>query len=438
MFSSQYVLILDSKGNESLFIGGIIRDDSFINLLIADNFSDGSEIIKKYEPDLILLHDNFKEDITGVCTQIRSQTGFYRPVLMVLSATEDVDRKIDILKSGADDYQHETIDKKELSLRIFAHLRRHIEELTDPVTKLPTTNLSYRVLKRNIENETDKTYALMYIDIGNLNPYREAYGHIASEKLLQTFIAIIKTALNEDDFLGQIGNEAFVILSTPEKAEKIAVFLCYSFDMVSQKFYTNEDIDRGYLIVDGDEKIGRRIPFVSVNIGIVSNQHKNFDTVESIINSAMSVHRLAKSKPGSFWISDRPKITGNEAHTRSNRKILIVENDAALSYLLITTLEMQGYNAESINSADLALEMIEKITPALVVFDTSLENAEKELEICRAIKQNYSDIKVIVSTVNCNKEKVLDTGVDLYIPKPYELIMLFSWIDRFLNYEVLH
>ncbi len=437
MFSSQYILILDSKGSESSLTEGIINDDSFINLLIADNFADASEIIKKYEPDLILLNDNFKEDIAGICGRIRSETRVYRPVIMVLSDIESIDKKIDILKSGADDYQHESIDKNELSLRVFAHLRRHIEELTDTVTKLPTANLSYRVLKRNIEAKISRKYALMYIDIANFNPYREVYGYIASDKLLQTFIAIIKTALSDEDFLGKVGNETFIVLTSPEKAEKIAVFLCYSFDMVSQKFYTNEDIERGYLIIDGDEKIGRRIPFASVNIGIVSNLHKTFDSVESLMNSAISVHRLAKSSPGSYWISDRPKITGKENRVEEQQKILIVENDAALSYLLITTLEMQGYNVESVNSTDQALEMVEKTRPALVVFDTSSENADKELEICRMIKKNYSNIKVIVSTVDCNKEKILDTGVDLYIPKPYELMALFTWISRFLNYEVL-
>ncbi len=438
MFSTQYILILDSKGNNSHLIEGITKNDDLINLVVADNLAGGFKMMNQYEPDLILVHDNFDRDITELCTQIRTEINFYRPVLLVLSATQSVEKKIEILQAGADDYQHKSIDNKELSLRIFAHLRRHIEELTDPITRLPAVNLSYRVLKRSIKTKVNDKYALMYIDIGNFDPYKEAYGYIASEKLLQTAIAIIRTAINEDDFLGRVENESFIILTSPEKAEKIAVFLCYSFDMVSQKFYSTEDSDRGYLIIDGDEKIGRRIPFVSVSIGIVSNQYQKFKNLEEIMNGVIDMNRLAKSKSGSFWVSDRPKITNNDETPDTRNKILIVENDAALSYLLITTLEMQGYNVESINSPDQALEMIEKTSPALVVFDTSMEKAEKELEICRTIKQKYSDIKVIVSTADCNKEKVLDTGVDLYMPKPYELFVLFSWISRFLNYEVLH
>lgn len=436
MFSSKYVLLLDSKINTHCFDSSL-KKDSAVKILTTDNLSEGFEYIKKYEPDLILLYDNFNEDSVSICKKLRKETGYYRPVIMVLSGTKQLDEKLKFLKAGADDFQSDSIDEKELSLRIFAHLRRHIEELANPVTNVAGSNFSYRILKRTLLEKTDNKYALMYIDIGNFTPYKDVYGHIASEKLLQTFIAIIKTAINEDDFLGQVGNETFIILTSQEKAEKIAIFLCYSFDMVSQKFYTNEDIDRGYLIVDGDEKIGRRIPFASVSIGIVSNQYKNYQTVEELINNVISVHRLAKHKPGSFWISDRPRIEGKAGEIDDKRKILIIENDAALSYLLITTLEMQGYNAESINSIDQTLEMIEKTPPSLIVFDINEENAEKALELCRQIKKKYSNIKIIVSTVDCNKEKILDTGVDLYIPKPYELMILFSWISRFLNYEVI-
>jgi len=438
MYLTQFALIFDANGEKLGFLAEELQNDYSINSLTTDDFSEGFEQIKKYEPDLILIYDNFDEDITDICVQLRQKTAFYRPVILVLSAEESVDRKIEILKAGADDYQHESIDKKELSLRIFAHLRRHVEELTDPATKQPGLNLSYRVLKRNIALKTNDDYALIYLDIDNFTPYREAYGHIASEKLLQTFVAIIKTSLSDEDFLGRVGNDDFVILTSPEKAEKIAGFLCYSFDMVSQKFYTEDDAARGYLLLHGDGKAGMRIPLVSASIGIVSNRHKKFESFEDLVNSAMNVHRLAKSRPGSFWISDRPKITGSESEIEVKKKILIVENDAALTYLLTTTLEMQGYQTEAINSSDKILETIEKNTPALVIFDTGNENASKELEMCRIIKEKFSHIKVIVSTVNCNKENVLDTGVDLYIPKPYELMTLFTWISRFFNCEILH
>ncbi|MCK5176460.1 MAG: response regulator transcription factor, partial [Candidatus Aenigmarchaeota archaeon] len=177
MFLRQFVLILDSKNNKSLYINDLFNDDSFIHPLIKDNLSEGFEIIGKYEPDLILVLDNFNDDIVEICSGIREKTSYYRPIIMVLSDSDNIDKKIELLRIGADDYQNKSIDKKELSLRIFAHLRRHIEELTDPATKLPCPGFSYRILKRNIKCKTkEDIYTLMYLDIDNFVPYREIYG----------------------------------------------------------------------------------------------------------------------------------------------------------------------------------------------------------------------------------------------------------------------
>lgn len=276
----------------------------------------------------------------------------------------------------------------------------------------------------------------MYLDIDSFTSYKEVYGNIAADKLLQTFVAIIKTSLDEEDFLGRVGDDDFIILTSTEKAEKIAAFLSYSFDMVAEKFYTEEDATRGYLL--GDEKAGTRIPFVSLSMGIVSSRYKKFNNLENLMNKVMSVHRLARSKSGSSWINDRPKIAGSETGEEIKKKILIVESDAALSYLLVTTLEMQGYSVDAVGTSREVFTSIEQNTPNLVIFDTGLNDTCEELETCREIKLNYSDIKLIVSTVSCNKERVLDTGADLYIPKPYELMTLFNWITRFFNYEFLH
>ncbi len=437
MFISQIILVLDKNVANSSYVNDFFHDASIVKALTADNLEEGFGIVEKYEPDLIIAHDSFEENIIDVCTKLREKTRSYRPVIMVISSAHDIENKINLLRVGADDFQDDSIDKKELSLRIFAHLRRHIDELTDHVTKLPHISLSYRILKRNIKLQTSASYALMYLDIDNFEPYKEIYGHIAAEKLLQTFIAIIKTSLDEKDFLGRVGDDEFVIFSSPEKAEKIAKFLSYYFDMVSPKFYSEEDNSRGYLILTGDEKVGMRVPLVSVSIGISSNlQNKDID-FEELLNSAITVHKLAKNNTGSFWISDKMKAEMTEREKEGKKKILVVENDASLSYLLTTTLEMQGYNVETLNSSEMVEKTVENLQPNLIIFDINECDSEKDLEICKKIKKNYPHIKIMVSTTDCNKEKILDSGVDLYIPKPYELMVLFNWISRFLNYEVL-
>ena len=96
---------------------------------------------------------------------------------------------------------------------------------------------------------------------------------------------------------------------------------------------------------------------------------------------------------------------------------------------------MQGYKVETIDNIEEIIENIEKNKTDLLLLDIAEENSFDELSICSFIKEEYPSTKVLVSTVNRNKERILDSGADLYIPKPYELGTLFNWIDKFLNDE---
>ena len=61
-----------------------------------------------------------------------------------------------------------------------------------------------------------------------------------------------------------------------------------------------------------------------------------------------------------------------------------------------------------------------------------VESGDKEdykgLQICKKIKTENPKVKVIVSNIYHDKEAVLDVMADLYLPKPYELSVLFKFI----------
>jgi len=433
MLLKKIILVLNNNKNINFEDFG--PQNTNICILNTDSTEHTIEIMKKSEPDLIIIYDNFNDKISNICRQLRKNST-YRPVILALTKEKDLNKKLDILKNGADDLINPDISKDELYLRIYAHLRRHSEELLNPITLLPGTNEAYKTIKRNLNLEKIPNFAVMYLEIDNFNPYQEFYGHIAAEKLLQTFVAIIKTTVNNTDFLGQVSPNNFIIITTPEKAEKIAIFLNYSFDMVAPKFYSGEDLERGYLISSGDDKLGRRIPFVSVSIGISSNQYKQFSNYQEAINTSIQTQKLAKTCTGSSWLNDRPKLSSSIPEKLIENKILIIENDAALAYLLSTTLEMQGYKVETTTNLKETIKNTEKICPKLVILDICEANSEEEIIVCKQLKEKYPHIKIIVSTVSRQKEKILGAGADLYIPKPYELITLFKWISHLLNNEI--
>ncbi|OGI21117.1 MAG: hypothetical protein A2255_06685 [Candidatus Melainabacteria bacterium RIFOXYA2_FULL_32_9] len=434
----QVVLIIDPRTEMSQKYKRILQQDCYIHAVISHNLQEAFDNIEELEPDLIIVADNFEENINDLCAQIRKKSSLYRPVLVVLSKSSYLDDKLNALKSGADDYMSEPIDSAEFSARIFAHLRRHVEELSNLITGLPLANVTYKVINRTIKSGAK--WALMYLDIDDLKPYTDIYGYIATDKVLKTYTAILKSSLDKGDFLGHIREDSFIILTDPLKADKIAAFLNFAFDSVSPRFYNVEDAKRGYLILDGDEKAGIRVSLVATSIGIISNQHRAFNNYQEALTAVINMHKLAKAQSGSSWISDRPKICGEGSVDKVEeikRKILIFESDAALAYLLTTTLEMQGYIAEATSCANEVVAVVEKNKPDLILLDTGDKDPEMGLEICRQIKANnkFPNLKIIVSTIIHDKERVLDAGADLYLPKPYELMVLFGWVNRFLKID---
>lgn len=435
---AQVVLIIDPRIEMSQKYKKLIQQDCYVYAVISHNLDEAFKNIEELEPDLIIVSDNFEENINDLCFKIRKKSCLYRPVLVALSKSSYLDDKLNVIKAGADDFMSEPIDSAEFSVRIFAHLRRHVEELSSPVTGLPSANMTYKVINRTIKSGVK--WSLLYLDIDDLKSYTDIYGYLATDKVMKTYTAILKSAIDKGDYLGHIREDSFVILTDPVKADRIAAFLNFAFDSVSPRFYNAQDAKRGYLILDGDERAGVKIPLVATSIGIISNEHRKFDNYQEALNAVMNTHKLAKAQSGSSWISDRPKISAEDSidnPEKVKKRILILEADAALAYLLTTTLEMQGYTVEATSCTDEVICLLSKNTPDLLLLDAGDKNPEKGLEICRQIKENrnLSDIKIIMSTIIHDKEMVLDAGADLYLPKPYELMTLFNWISRFLNLD---
>lgn len=117
----QRILIVDDDENIAELISLYLIKECF-STEIAYNGRDALELVKSYDPDLILL-DIMLPDIDGydVCAEIRKTK--LTPVIM-LSAKGEVFDKVLGLKLGADDYMVKPFDSNELVARVKAVLRR--------------------------------------------------------------------------------------------------------------------------------------------------------------------------------------------------------------------------------------------------------------------------------------------------------------------------
>ncbi len=426
----EVVLILDNRKEQSLKNRRTLENDKIqvYSSYCCDNIE---MLLSEIEPDLVLLRDGICDDTKNIIKKIREHNHNLRPVIVVMSKSSHLQDKIDALNSGADDFISEPISQNEFSARIQAHLRRHYETETDSVTGLFNQRISFKNLKRIINS--DKIWAAMLIGINNFDYYKDVYGDLASDKMKQTFGAIAKSAI-DDDFIGMTVDGEFLVITTPYKAETVAKGLVNGFNAAARKFYSESDADNGYITLYGNDRPGRKINLVSVSIGIISNENHKITGLKQALHSLISVKKIAEENPVSSYIYDRPRLAAeNSVQIKDyNAKLLIYEPDYALSFLLETGAKMRGLEVKSVQTAD---ELTDDFIPAVIILDAGKVDELKGIEICRNFKKDtrFKNSNIIMTTIVHDKESILSSGADLYLPKPYEIPFIFEWVERLMN-----
>ena len=405
----------------------------FSQVIISKNLISAMKIIQDKEPDMIIISDSIDSDLSDYCRKIRALTYNMRPIIIALSKSAELEDKLKVLEGGADDFISEPVNPEEFVMRIKAHLRREFESNLDLKKMLPNKNYTLRAIKRALTGNSG--WACLYITIENFQNYREAYTKLASDRLLQTYTAIITSALGEDDFLGSISDNEFLVITNTYKAEKIANFLTFAFDTVAPKFYSKSDSARGYMIMQGDDTAGRRSDFMHTTIGVVTDEYKKYSEPQELITSLLNIHRTANLPSGSNYLIERAKLSAEDSVCKKiyNNKISIIEPDEAMTLLLTTILNMQGYETETLRQFHAHKDVSE--IPAIIILDAGTIEEKSGLETAAKIRQNpaYNNTKIIVTSIFHDKELILNSGADLYLPKPYEIFTLVKWVETFIK-----
>lgn len=424
-------LIIDKRLELSTKYKKLLETDCN-DVIVSKDLITAIKLIQDKEPDLIIISDSFDDDLSDFCKQVRALTYNMRPVIVAMSKSADFNDRIKVLESGADDFLSEPVNSEEFKMRMNAHLRREFESNLDGKQLLPSKNYSLRAMKRKLSDKCD--WAMLYISIENFESYKQAYTQLASDKLLQTYGAIIQASLGENDYLGALSESVFLVITDIIKAERLARFLIFAFDSVAAKFYAEHDLDRGYMILQGDEFAGRRANFVHSTISVVTNEFTTYKDTTHLLNTLVHIHNMADEPNRSNYLMERPKLEGQNSvlEKEYNNKVLIFEPDEALGVLLHTILNLQGYDAEIVNEYELPQD---SAVPALMIVDAGDLEKKNGLNLCYKLKQqgDFKNSKIIVTSIIHDKELVLNTGADLYLPKPYEIPHLIKWVNNFIK-----
>lgn len=115
-------------------------------------------------------------------------------------------------------------------------------------------------------------------------------------------------------------------------------------------------------------------------------------------------------------------------------KVLIVDDDLALTDILSFTMRRAGYEVVPANDGVTALERWEAEAPDLVILDLNLPNLDG-LEVCRRIRAK-SEIPIVILSIRDRDEDVmasLKSGADDYIVKPFSPKQLIVRLESVLR-----
>jgi len=115
-------------------------------------------------------------------------------------------------------------------------------------------------------------------------------------------------------------------------------------------------------------------------------------------------------------------------------KILVIDDDTAVTDLLSVLLRSQGFDVTATNSSSDGLGYVRDNEPDLIILDLMMPEIDG-WEVCRSVRA-FSQVPIIVlSALNDPSmvASVLDAGADDYLTKPTPSRVLVAHINRLIK-----
>ncbi|MFN0149909.1 MAG: response regulator [bacterium] len=306
--AKQTILVVDDEANLRKILKFHLEASGY-RVLTAEDGMEGIEVAKREQPTLVLL-DLMMPKMSGsdVVRELKVEpTTRFIPVI-ILTAKTGNEEKIRQLENGAQDYITKPFSLSEVLARVKSVIAwGQSQRQANPLTGLPgNLSIEEELTKRVLGKEP---FALLYADLDHFKPYNDYYGYHRGDHVIFTLSRMLLTGTremgNRFDFVGHVGGDDFVIVSTPEKADAIGQRLVNDFRILAPSFYDAADIDRGYIEVKSRMGEPKKFALLSLTVACITNETREIHHVVEASDIAAELKRYGKGVPGCVFVKER-------------------------------------------------------------------------------------------------------------------------------------
>lgn len=198
----------------------------------VDVVTDPGQVLERMcerAPDLILM-DLYMPECSGfeLAKVIRQHAAFVSIPIVYVSAETNINKKIELIMEGGDDYITKPINEIQLLSAVRGRLRRSQllrgMMMRDSLTGL----LNHTAVTEKLELEVtraqrlDSPLTFAMIDVDHFKRINDTFGHPCGDRVIKAIARLLRQRLRRTDIIGRYGGEEFaaVLLDTPLEAAR--------------------------------------------------------------------------------------------------------------------------------------------------------------------------------------------------------------------------
>ncbi|MBN1503672.1 MAG: response regulator [Candidatus Eisenbacteria bacterium] len=270
------------------------------------------EEVNRQVPDLILLDIMMpKMDGHEVCRRLKAGYHTSKVPIIMLTAKSTENDKVNGLEIGANDYLTKPYSSKELVARVRGILQwSSSEREANPLTGLPGNVSIETEGKRRVVSHEPFVFAIC--DVDDFKEYNDYYGYVRGDQAIKMTASVVTDVVKElggpDDFVGHIGGDDFVFITTPDRADAIGERIKAEFEQRVLFLYNEADRRRGYIEVRNRRGDVERFRPLTITIAMVDSQSHKISHFAQVSAIAAELKAYGKSMRGSVVVKERRTI----------------------------------------------------------------------------------------------------------------------------------